>query len=190
MDFYLASQSPRRIQFLQELGYRFRVLPADLPEQPQPSQTVASFSQQMAIEKATAVFHKTGLCSLGADTDVSLDGRILGKPQSRAEALSTLLALSNRRHQVVSAVALVSKHGVWSRVVSTEVEMACISPEAAARYCDTPEPYDKAGSYGIQGHAARWIKAIYGSYSGVVGLPLVETQQLLAEAGIHPQLES
>ncbi|TXH06389.1 MAG: septum formation inhibitor Maf [Nevskiaceae bacterium] len=186
-SFYLASKSPRRQELLRQLHYRFAVLAADIPEQPGAQERPDAFARRMALEKARAVQPpQAELPVLGADTDVVLDGRILGKPRDRADALAMLAALSGRRHQVYSAVALVQGAREALSLSVTEVEFGRIDTEAAQRYWDSGEPADKAGAYGIQGLGAQFVKAIHGSYSGVVGLPLYETVQLLQQFHIHP----
>ena len=183
---YLASRSPRRAQFLQQLGLRFETLPADVPEQPGPGQLPADYALATALAKAraAAALAPLPLPVLGADTDVSVDGEILGKPRDRADALAMLARLSGRSHEVCSAVALIAGGRTESAVSVTRVHFGPISPQQAAAYWDTGEPADKAGAYAIQGHAARWVRSIEGSYSGVVGLPLYETCELLRRVGI------
>jgi septum formation protein len=122
---------------------------------------------------------------MGADTDVVLDGRILGKPRDRDDALAILASLSNREHEVYSSVAIVQDARAEVLLSVTKVQFSRITPEAAARYWETGEPADKAGAYGIQGLGAQFVKGISGSYSGVVGLPLYETTELLLRFGIH-----
>lgn len=187
IQFHLASASPRRQELLQQLGLRFDVRPADIIEQPQPNETAADYARRMALEKALAAQIKIGssLPVLGADTDVVLDGRILGKPRDREDGLAMLAALSNREHEVYSAIAMVQ--GTRSEVLLsvTQVRFGLITAEAAAQYWATGEPADKAGAYGIQGLGAQFVKGINGSYSGVVGLPLFETTELLLRFGIH-----
>ena len=186
--FYLASKSPRRQELLRQLQYRFEVCAADIPEQPQPGETPAHYARRMAVEKARAAQSLAArpLPLLGADTDVVLDGRILGKPRDRDDALAMLAMLSGRTHEVYSAVAIV--HGAREAVVLsvTQVDFGEITAAAAIRYWDSGEPADKAGAYGIQGLGAQFVRAIRGSYSGVVGLPLYETVQLLQQFGIEP----
>jgi len=184
---YLASRSPRRARFLEQLGLRFETLPADVPEQPQPGQPPAEYALAVALAKARAAAQAAPrpLPVLGADTDVSIDGEILGKPRDRADALAMLARLSGRSHEVCSAVALIVGERVETALSVTRVHFGVISPEQAAAYWESGEPADKAGAYAIQGHAARWVRRIEGSYSGVVGLPLYETCELLQRAGIH-----
>jgi len=124
-------------------------------------------------------------CVLGADTTVVLDGRILGKPADKAQALAMLHALSGREHQVMTAVALASSSGCVTRLVTSRVRFRSIRSDEAEAYWASGEPQDKAGSYAIQGWGAIFVSALEGSYSGVVGLPLCETAQLLAAHGIE-----
>lgn len=185
-DFYLASRSPRRQELLQQLGLAFEVLPADIPEEPGPAEAPADYALRMAREKALAAqaLAPRPLPVLGADTDVVLDGRILGKPRDRAHALELLAALADREHEVYSAVALVQGDRVETQLSVTRVRFGAVTPAAAAAYWDSGEPADKAGGYGIQGLGAQFIREIQGSYSGVVGLPLYETVELLGAFGI------
>lgn len=185
---YLASRSPRRAQFLEQLGLRFTPLPADVPELPTPGQAPAEYALAVALAKAraAAAVAPLPLPVLGADTDVSVDGEILGKPRHRADCLAMLARLSGRSHEVCSAVALIAGSRVETALSVTRVHFGVISAEAAAAYWDSGEPADKAGAYAIQGRAARWVRSIEGSYSGVVGLPLYETCELLKNFGVEP----
>ncbi len=185
-DFYLASRSPRRQELLQQLGLAFEVLPADIPEEPGPAEAPADYALRMARGKALAAqaLAPRPLPVLGADTDVVLDGRILGKPRDRAHALELLAALADREHEVYSAVALVQGDRVETRLSVTRVRFGAVTPDAAAAYWDSGEPADKAGGYGIQGLGAQFVREIQGSYSGVVGLPLYETVELLGAFGV------
>lgn len=185
-NFYLASRSPRRQELLKQLGLIFEVLPADIPEEPGPAEAPADYALRMAREKALAAqaLAPRPLPVLGADTDVVLDGRILGKPRDRAHALELLAALADREHEVYSAVALVQGERVATRLSVTRVRFGTVTPAAAAAYWDSGEPADKAGGYGIQGLGAQFVREIQGSYSGVVGLPLYETVELLGEFGV------
>lgn len=186
----LASRSPRRAALLRELGLRFEVAPSNIPEIRAPGQTPGEYALATALAKAqaAAAANADELPVLGADTDVVLDGEILGKPRNRDDALAMLARLSGRAHEVLSAVAVVSEDQEETTLVVTRVEFGVISPQAAAAYWNTGEPRDKAGAYAIQGGAARWVRRIEGSYTGVVGLPLYETVQLLATFGINVSL--
>lgn len=185
-QFHLASRSPRRQELLAQLGFRFDTLPADIPEQPRPGEAAADYALRMAREKAQAAWQRSGssLPVLGADTDVVLDGRILGKPAHRQDALQMLAALSGREHEVHSAVAVVQEGRIESALSVTRVHFGEIAPALGAAYWDSGEPADKAGAYGIQGLGAMFVREIHGSYSGVVGLPLYETCELLRRFGI------
>lgn len=189
-DFYLASRSPRRVQMLREAGYRFACVPADVAEVAGVDESPADFARRLALDKAAAAAERDGLRAglpvVGADTDVSIDGRILGKPRDRADAVEMLLSLSNRAHQVHTAVAV--RRGDEQAVdgTCTEVVFGRISRAEAEAYWDSGEPADKAGAYAIQGIAGRWVREIRGSYGGVVGLPVYETMQLLRRFGVEP----
>jgi septum formation protein len=183
---YLASRSPRRAQLLSELGVRFAIVDAPVPEVPAPRQDPRAYALEIAVAKAQA--GRARLADdrpvLGADTDVSIDGEILGKPLDREQGVAMLQRLSARTHLVCSAVAVAGAGRLETAVTLTEVEFSPISERAAQAYWDSGEPCDKAGGYAIQGFAARWVRAVHGSYSGVVGLPLVETVELLDRFGI------
>lgn len=182
----LASASPRRRELLHQIGLDFKVHPVDLDETPLPGELPDHYVERMARAKACAVqaaFDDGLSLVIGADTTVTLEGRILGKPRDREDALGMLRQLSGKAHKVMSGVALAGEHGCFARVSVTEVCFRTLSDEEILRYWETGEPADKAGSYGIQGYAAIFVTAIWGSYSGVVGLPLQETSELLAEAG-------
>lgn len=182
----LASASPRRRELLHQIGLDFSVYPVDLDETPLPGELPDHYVERMARAKASAVqarFDDGRSLVIGADTTVTLEGRILGKPRDREDGLAMLKQLSGKAHKVMSAVALAGEYGCFARVSVTEVCFRSLSDEEIMRYWETGEPADKAGAYGIQGHAAVFVTAIWGSYSGVVGLPLQETSELLAEAG-------
>jgi septum formation protein len=185
--FFLASRSPRRLELLRQLGLSFEIRPADVPEVRRPGQSPGVYAQAIALAKARAVSAADpALPVLGADTDVVLDGDILGKPADRAQALAMLSRLSARTHEVFSGVAMVQGDREEVVLSVTRVTFGEVSPEAAAAYWDTGEPADKAGAYAIQGYGAAFIKEISGSYSGVVGLPLFETLRLLARFDVLP----
>jgi septum formation protein len=187
-DFHLASASPRRRELLAQLGYRFTVLPVDIEEVQAADEAGEDYVLRVARDKAMAGL---GLRApgdrrpvLGADTEVLLDARALGKPGSRADALAMLASLSGRAHLVVSAVAI--NDGSRERVVlsRTRVVLRHLEPAEIEAYWASGEPSGKAGGYAIQGLAASFIERIEGSYTGVVGLPLFETAALLGEFGI------
>ena len=184
---HLASKSPRRAQLLRQLGLQFQILPAEVPEVPLPGQSPADYALAVAQAKARVALSEAipGVPVLAADTDVSIDGSILGKPSSRDEALSMLERLSGRTHTVCSAVVVMAGSRCESALSVTRVRFGRIDPALAAAYWESGEPADKAGSYAIQGYAARWVLSIEGSYSGVVGLPLYETCDLLERFGLN-----
>ena len=187
MQFLLASASPRRVQFLREAGYVFATRPADVPETPAAAEAPSAYALRVALAKAKAVQADSPTLCLGADTDVVLDGRILGKPQDADDAAAMLGALSGRTHQVISAVVVVQGVRVETALTFTEIEFVTLSAREIAAYVATGEPMGKAGAYAIQGAAARFVRNVRGSYTGVVGLPMAETCELLAQFGIHPQ---
>ncbi len=187
-DIWLASASPRRRELLQQIGVRFSLLSVDVPEEPTLGEAPEVFVLRLALEKARAgraqlkVEDSTPV--LGADTVVVSHGRILGKPRGRDEALTMLQTLGGAQHQVLTAVALVANGKEQSRLSVSTVQFRRISPEEAEAYWASGEPADKAGSYAIQGVAAIFIERLEGSYSGVMGLPLFETAELLAHFGV------
>jgi septum formation protein len=183
----LASSSPRRRELLQQLGVNFSVMVPDIEEIALPDETPGSFVIRMAREKALEIVRKEGpgVPVLAADTAVVLNGRILGKPQSRAEAKSMLQSLSGCTHEVYTAVAVaVSETQVNEAVSITKVTFAELEPDWIESYCDTGDSMDKAGAYGVQGKAGEKISRIEGSFYGVMGLPLYETSRLLKHAEV------
>jgi septum formation protein len=187
----LASQSPRRKQFLAQLGYQFSVQASDIDERILPSELAYDYVFRLAKQKALHVFDSLSSAEqqvssvLGSDTCVVVDDKILGKPKNEDDCIATLSLLSNRQHQVMTAIALVNTKGVEGQVITTEVTFKALSKTEIQAYWLTGEPQDKAGSYGIQGIAGQFVKTINGSYSAVVGLPLCETAKLLNNAGYH-----
>jgi len=179
----LASASPRRKELLEQIGVQFSVHAMDIDESVLEDETPSAYVERLAREKASAAqVQFPDAVVLAADTTVTLGDQILGKPQSREDAVAMLNALSGETHRVMTGVALSSAEGVFSRCVTTEVTFKPLAEELIERYVDTGEPMDKAGAYGIQGKAAVLVNDIRGSYSNVVGLPLAETAELL-EAG-------
>jgi septum formation protein len=178
----LASASPRRRELLQQIGVVFRVVVADIAENPFPGEIPGDFVLRMAREKALEVLRNEPgqLPVLGADTAVILENRILGKPANRKEASEMLNRLSGKTHEVFSAVAVaVSESEVHEALNISRVTFSELEPDWIESYIDTGDPMDKAGAYGVQGKAAEKISRIEGSYYGVMGLPLYETAQLL-----------
>ena len=183
---YLASASPRRSELLRQIGVRFTVRAAAIPEDPLAGETPEHYVVRLAAAKAEAVWAVVpGLAPvLGADTAVVLDGEILGKPEGGTAAVQMLARLSGRSHRVLTAVAVRHGGGLDTRLSESEVRFRATTAAERLAYCATGEPFDKAGGYGIQGHAAVFIEELKGSYSGVAGLPLFETAALLAQCGI------
>lgn len=178
----LASRSPRRVELLTQLGFASEILPADIDESVLPGEDPAVYVQRLAQAKAMAIAAQhagRGLPILAADTTVALGMDILGKPADAAEAMHMLKRLSGTTHAVHTAVAVVQAGEVRCLLNSTMVEMMAVPEPVLAAYVASGEPMDKAGAYGIQGRASAWIVRIAGSYSGVMGLPLFETAQLL-----------
>jgi septum formation protein len=185
----LASTSPRRRELLARLGVPFIQLDAGTDETRLGDEAPEQFVTRLAGEKATAGWrlHGSGIPSLGADTVVVIEGRIMGKPATRQEAAEMLESLSGRVHEVFSAVAVaLDGQRVLRSLSRTSVKFAELPVAWIREYCATDEPMDKAGAYAIQGGAGRHILAIDGSYSGVMGLPLDETRELLCRAGVLP----
>jgi septum formation protein len=198
----LASASPRRRELLTQIGLSFQVHPANIPEDPYPDEDPTAYVTRLAREKAQAVFAELMTASspasgagestkqrldgqspqvvLGADTTVTLDDLILGKPESPADAARMLRLLSGRTHRVITGVAVVTPHSVQSAAEVTTVTFLPLTEAEIAAYVATGEPMDKAGAYAIQGRAARWIPRIEGCYFNVVGLPLSLVSTLLA----------
>ena len=189
-DLYLASQSPRRRELLTQIGVRHQVINATIPEQPQANETALDYVQRLACEKAAAGYAQLLQQNLplapvlGADTLGLLDGQILEKPRDQAHAQQMLRQLSGRTHQVITAVALHSATQQSLRVSTTDVTFRALSDAEIAAYWASGEPQDKAGSYGIQGLGAVFVKELRGSYSGVVGLSIEATLELLQEFGV------
>jgi len=186
-DLYLASRSPRRLELLGQLGLRPRVVAADVDETPAAGEGPMEYVRRIARAKACAgagsLSGRPAHPVLAADTAVVVDGRILGKPAGADDALAMLALLSGRSHEVMTAVAV---HGRREQclVSISEVRFRAITPAEAAAYWATGEPRDKAGAYAIQGRGALFVAGLSGSYSGVVGLPLFETAELLREEGV------
>ncbi|WP_394237886.1 Maf family protein [Pseudomonas anguilliseptica] len=185
---YLASGSPRRRELLTQIAVPFLTQIAPVDENALPDESPIAYVERLARAKAqaglAALSDTADAVVLGADTAVVLDGRILGKPVDRDDALATLNALSGRSHQVLTAVALVSRERLESRVVTSQVTFRALTQAEVEAYWASGEPQDKAGCYGIQGLAAVFVSQLQGSYSAVVGLPLCETAALLAEFAI------
>lgn len=183
----LASASPRRQALLKQVGIAFRQQVAEIDETPLDNEAAEDYVLRLALEKARTVRQHSvtdGLPVLGADTAVVIDGRPLGKPESLAHARQMLQLLSGREHRVMSAVALVRSREAVQLSVS-RVWFRPLSENEIDAYWRTGEPQDKAGAYAIQGVGAIFIERLEGSYTGVMGLPLYETGQLLQDFGIQ-----
>jgi septum formation protein len=182
----LASASPRRQELLRQIGVAHAVDPADLDESRLPGEAPAVYVARLARAKAEAVWQRAPTRPvLGADTTVTLGGELFGKAANQTECLDMLEVLSGRTHEVMTAVALRHAGGVLEALSVSEVTMRPLGRAECARYWATAEPLGKAGGYAIQGRAATFITRLTGSYSGVMGLPLAETAQLLASAGVR-----
>jgi septum formation protein len=184
----LASASPRRRELLAQLGLACQVRPVDIDESPRTAESPEAYVRRLAREKARAAWERhaegDGLPVLGSDTTVVLDGEILGKPADAAEAQAMLARLSGRTHEVLTAVAVVQGAHECAMLSRSHVSLRGTTVAERAAYAASGEPLDKAGGYAIQGLGAVFVERLEGSYSGVMGLPLYETAQLLAEFGI------
>ena len=195
---YLASKSPRRRELLRQIGVEFEILMlreapgrADaVSEIPYPNEEPEVYVRRVAREKGeagwqTVLGRKLPLRPvLSADTTVSIDGKILGKPVDANEALKMLRWLSGRTHQVLTAITVTAEGKMSEALSRSEVRFAHVDESTLRAYCATKEPYDKAGAYGVQGFAAQFIEFMSGSYSGIMGLPLFETARLLHKVGV------
>ena len=194
---YLASRSPRRRELLSQIGVRFHLLlfraqfgrETDVDEAPQPGEAPAAYVERVALIKAEAGWNSLLQRNLprapvlSADTTVAIDGRVLGKPADRHQASDMLAELSGRRHEVLTAIALKNDADLETALSVSEVAFKKLSAEEIRQYVASGECDDKAGAYAIQGRAARFIVELRGSYSGVMGLPLFETSELLDQLG-------
>ncbi len=194
---YLASQSPRRRELLKQIGVNFEVLMLrnafgreDVLEIPRENEAPGVFALRMAEEKSARGVQVVSLRQLiarpvlGADTVVDIDGEIIGKPRDLAQAGEILRRLSGRTHWVHTGVAVGFNGRMESRLSSSKVEFAPLTSTVLTRYLESGEALDKAGAYGIQGRAGTFVSRIEGSYTGIMGLPLYETAELLNWAGI------
>lgn len=183
----LASSSPRRRELLKQLEVTFKVAPADIDESIDEGETPTNYVLRMSREKALVGLAQNGgeIPALGSDTIVVLNDKILGKPESHTEAASMLMRLSGQTHHVYSAVALALKPDrILNTLNITAVSFGKMPMEWIKQYCQSDEPMDKAGAYAVQGGAGQYINRIDGSYSGVMGLPLYETAEILRQAGL------
>ena len=190
----LASASARRQELLAQIGISFTVRSQDIDESIGSAELAEDYVMRMAMEKAISALRQLAgsqggddTLVLAADTSVVCDADVLGKPSSESDALEMLLRLSGREHRVLSAVMLATKNKQAAQLSESRVTFREISLAEARRYYASGEPEGKAGSYAIQGYGAVFVKQLHGSYSGVMGLPLFETAQLLAEFGVSGQ---
>lgn len=190
---YLASKSPRRRELLRQIGIDFELLLTDkeVDEQVLPNEAPADYVARVTRDKLLSarqtMLHRQLLARpiLAADTTVVIDELILGKPADFNEAVAMIKRLSGRTHQVLTSIAVAWQEQMWQITQYSDVAFDTLSEETIRSYCATQEPYDKAGGYGIQGLASMFIKEIAGSHSGIMGLPLYETTQLLQKAGLR-----
>lgn len=184
---WLASASPRRSALLTQIGVPHRTRPVDIDEQIHAGESPAGYVERLAVLKAETLWARLGEAErrpvLGSDTTVAIDGRILTKPTDEADAVRMLQLLSGRTHQVYTAVALQRAEGCTVSLNVSDVSFRTLTEEECIAYWRTGEPADKAGGYAVQGLAAVFIERISGSYSGIMGLPLYETGELLRLIG-------
>ncbi len=182
ISLYLASGSPRRRELLTQLGLQFERLITHVEEQRQPQEAAEVYVRRLAADKARAgvAVAPQNLPVLGADTIVVLNGEVLEKPRDAAHAAEMLSKLAGQTHQVMTAVALADTQRELDCLVITDVTFRNITPDEISQYIASGEPMDKAGAYGIQGLGGNFVRKINGSYHAVVGLPLVETSELLS----------
>ncbi len=180
---YLASNSPRRAELLEQIGVSFARINAAVEEKIKAGESAQHYVLRLALEKAQAGFANSDRRRpvLGADTIVVIDGQILEKPADQAHAQKMLQLLSGRTHQVFTAIALVNAQSAKTQLVKTDVSFKVLTEQEIEAYWLTGEPLDKAAGYAIQGVAGKFVTNISGSYSAVVGLPLYETEQLIKE---------
>ena len=183
LQLYLASGSPRRHELLTQLGYRFEILRLDVSEQREAGEKPQDYVCRLARDKAMAgvAAAPTALPVLGADTIVVLGDRVLEKPVDLQDAKAMLMALSGQVHQVMTAVAVATVQGCEVQLITTHVTFRPLDEAEIDAYWHTGEPCDKAGAYAIQGIAGKFVSRIEGSYSAVVGLPLLETDLLIKQ---------
>ena len=181
----LASASPRRQELLDQINVTYKVYPVDIDETPRANESPLAYVQRLAAEKSAACKARLNpnIPILAADTTVVLGEMIMGKPKDQADALEMLMRLSGKTHQVYSAISVRGRvHG--QAVSVTKVTFRHLNEQEILAYWQSGEPLDKAGSYAIQGLGALFVEAIKGSFSGVVGLPLFETAELLSNQGV------
>jgi len=182
MKFYLASKSPRRHELLKQLDVDFEIIDVDVDETWDKKEIAREYVTRLALGKARSGNEKINndnVIVLGADTAVVLDDIILGKADNLNEATHMLRSLSGRTHHVYSAIALINSNEEKTDISISRISFKSLTDDEIEKYCETEEPLGKAGAYAIQGNAAKFIERLDGSYSGVMGLPLYETWQLI-----------
>jgi len=186
----LASASPRRRELLQQIGINAIVQSVDIDESQKPNEAVSDYVERLALEKAQCGFDIISnddlLPVLGSDTIVEINGVVLGKPENRQHAREILMQLSGQQHEVHTSVAIVTQDKSVIATSSSYVQFKLLETQEIENYLATGEADDKAGAYAIQGVAAQFVKNIHGSFSGVMGLPLYETVELLKQCGVMP----
>jgi len=186
MDIHLASSSPRRHEILMAMDIKFTAAGVDIDESRYDDEPASDMVVRLAMAKASAArkIVPQSIPVIGADTAVALEDQVLGKPESEDEAIKMLASLSGREHKVLTGVALDYSGEITTTISVTEVRFREIHPNEVSIYWQSGEPHDKAGAYGIQGIGGIFVEYISGSYSGVVGLPVFETAELLSNAGL------
>ncbi|RUM92226.1 MAG: septum formation inhibitor Maf [Thiomicrospira sp.] len=187
---YLSSSSPRRKELLDQAGIPFDLVNAPVEETGLPNESPQSFVLRMAVEKALSGFNKVpgkDVWVLGSDTIILKDGKVFGKPKHKMDAYRMLMSFSSEAHIVMTSIAIVNDGAVYSDICQTKVFFRPISDSEFEQYWATGEAEDKAGAYGIQGQAAKFIEKIEGSYSAVMGLPLYELDKLLKESNFYSE---
>lgn len=189
IQLYLASSSPRRKELLTQIGIKFQCLSVDVPEEWNGQESPEAYASRLALAKAEAGWNSPDRVDnhpvLGADTIVVMKNIMLEKPQNKTDAQRMLQLLSGKTHEVITSIAVVHGNHVKTACSISRVTFRNISSQEAAAYWETKEPQDKAGGYGIQGKAAVFVEHIAGSHSGIMGLPLFETANLLKEFGVQ-----
>jgi len=190
----LASASPRRKELLQSLGITTHVCPADIDESRLAGELPENYVDRLALEKATTAMRLLSqdtrvdagnLPILAADTIVTLNNQLFGKPKNQEDAIAIWQALSGKTHQVMTAIVLLTESQQYTALSTSQVSFKKLSKQEMQTYWQTGEPQDKAGAYAIQGFASAWVESISGSYSGIVGLPLHELNGLLTRVGLN-----
>ncbi|RDV25558.1 septum formation inhibitor Maf [Alteromonas aestuariivivens] len=186
----LASASPRRTELLTQIGIQHRLMPVDIDESPQYQELPLHLVERLAKEKAREAYSRLSgerqqdSVVLAADTLIALDNLPLGKPTDKADCVRMLLSMSDREHEVLTAISLISTQRQVTQCVATRVRFGTVTEQDIHAYWETGEPQDKAGGYGIQGIGGQFVKSVNGSVSSVIGLPLYETKRLLKHFGV------